>query len=449
MKELFPGHFFSTVNFGDALKEALIVFDTNVLINFYDWGATTRKNQFERLRKVQDRCWIPFHVALEFHRSRPNRVESALKHHRDLIKKVTTGIDDLATSIAARDVFNKNPETDKLLKEFREAGGALVDHANQAIKDLPQTSNEDPVNDFLAELFEGRVGSPPLSQDAIEEINKRGKRRYESNHPPGVTDSNKDGQKYMDREIMYSGMYGDLYIWMQVLDFLPKVAEKKHLIFVTDERKADWWAKGETGQFNPVPAPELSQELALKAPGWQLSMYSSPDFFKLLTASLGMQLSPAELAEITEAADSQFEGPMPSPLEQALSSKQLIKIYENWIAGRHGVSSNEVSHMYAHGRIDFWTMQQPSFHYHVKILYPKDILFPFEVLSFSPDGADIPQARRNLIIDVSRLDDEQSDRILKVLANHSKQLRQMGKELAGVFLGSAQTDGTLQTHLLA
>ncbi len=301
MKTLFPGYYHPAITFKDALPDALIVFDTNVLLNFYEWGPTTRNNSFKILKQVKTSCWLPYHVALEFHRNRTGRVEHTLKKHKDAVKRMKNGITEIIQSVNAQDVLKQNPATATYITNLQAAGDSLVEHAENALKELPQQSSEDPVNGFLAELLDGRVGKFP-NQEYVNAVNAEGKKRIENKHPPGVTDANKEGFHYMDRDVVYSGVYGDLYIWKQLLDFVPTVEGKSHLIFVTDERKKDWWAKGEENRSSP--APELVQELALNAPGWRLWMFRSPDFFELLSAAMGAKLSAEDLAEIEEASDS-------------------------------------------------------------------------------------------------------------------------------------------------
>lgn len=300
MKNLFPGHYPPSISFDEALPDALVVFDTNVLLNFYEFGPATRKNSFETLLKIKERCWLPYHVALEFHRNRTGRVERALKAHTDAIKRVRAGIGEITLQIEKQDVLKNNEVTAELIDAFKASGEKLAQHAESATAELPQRSIEDPVNRFLADLFDERVGPAP-TQALVDAINKEGQKRYEHNHPPGLTDAkSKQDEKFMDREIAYQGMYGDLYIWKQVLAHVAAVEGKKHLIFVTDERKPDWWAKD--GDNILGPAPQLSQELALAARGWSLWMYRSPRFFDLLSTALGNRLSAEDLEEIREAS---------------------------------------------------------------------------------------------------------------------------------------------------
>lgn len=303
MKKRFPGHYLPAAPFDEVLKEALVIFDTNVLLNFYDLGPSTRSRSFNTLREIKDRCWIPYHVALEFHRHRVGRVERAVKNHREAVKGVNKAIGDITQSIERQDVLKNDETTTRLVQDFKTAGKALVDHAENAASQLPQRSSEDPVNEYLAELFDDRVGPPPTQED-INSLNAQGQRRYDHGHPPGITDAaEKANQKFMDRDVIYSGKFGDLYIWMQMLEIAKAMEGKKHLIFVTDERKQDWWAKDGSNLLGP--APELVQELALIVPGWKLWMYGSPRFFELLSGTAAAKLSNEDLDEIREVSEAQ------------------------------------------------------------------------------------------------------------------------------------------------
>lgn len=339
MKNLFPGHYARATSFKDALPKAIVIFDTNVLLNFYEFGPITRERTFKTLAKIQQQCWLPYHVALEFHRNRFGRIEKAFQGHQSSIVKLNQGVDELTQNVEKQDVLKHDPKTAKLIQTFKKAGEALAKHAEKAADQLPKRSSEDPVNESLAVIFEGRVGTPP-SQEQIDEIDKEGRRRIEHKHPPSLTDSRKSGEKFLDRGVSYAGEYGDLYIWKQILAHIPGVEEKCYLIFVTDERKQDWWAKeGSNSILGPSPA--LSQELALTAPGWNLRMYSSAWFFEQLSEAVGGKLSDEDLEEIRDAATSYGVDTLNAKalfrrldrLKSARGTSRTLRMraYENWL----------------------------------------------------------------------------------------------------------------------
>jgi len=71
MKGLFPQYDdLAEKNFGIAWKQAIFVFDTNVLLNLYRYQTGTRDELLTVLGQLSGRVWIPHHVALEFQRNR-------------------------------------------------------------------------------------------------------------------------------------------------------------------------------------------------------------------------------------------------------------------------------------------------------------------------------------------------------------------------------------------
>lgn len=51
-------------------EQTLFVFDTNTLLNLYEYAEQTRSDFFSVIEKIRDRVWIPYHVALEYQRRR-------------------------------------------------------------------------------------------------------------------------------------------------------------------------------------------------------------------------------------------------------------------------------------------------------------------------------------------------------------------------------------------
>jgi hypothetical protein len=298
MKNLFPGHYPPSTSFDEALPEALIIFDTNVLLNFYELGPDTRTRLFSALTQIRESCWLPYHVGLEFHRNRLGKIEQAFQAHREAVGKFRQEITALTSLLVKQDVLKHDARTEGFVKPLREAAEALANHADKAGSKLPQRSHDDPVNESLAAIFDGRVGPSP-TQEEINKYNEEGRRRADHKHPPGVTDGNKAGERFLDRNVAYAGEWGDLYIWKQILQYVEEVNDKRFLIFVTDERKADWWAKD--GKAILGPAPELCQELAICKPGWHLRMYSSARFFQHLSETRGVDLSTDDLQDILDA----------------------------------------------------------------------------------------------------------------------------------------------------
>ncbi|MCP2517021.1 PIN-like domain-containing protein [Achromobacter mucicolens] len=450
MKNLFPGHYLPAVSFKEALPEAIIVFDTNVLLNFYAWAPKTRNNQFEALRPVKESCWLPYHVALEFHRHRPGRVEQTFKSHQDAIKEIADSIGKIGQVVKAQDLFKLSPQSRDLLEALRAANDAWNSYAVEALKELPQSSSEDPVSSFLADIFDARIGSFP-DQKWVDQINDLGKKRYESKHPPGVTDANKDGFKYMDRGVTYSGMFGDVYIWMQILEHVATLNGKRHLIFVTDERKNDWWARGD--KDNLRPAPELVNELALHAPNWQLLMYQSPDFFKALSDAQGNELSPADFAEITEAAvaGDMHQKYLFDALEaEPVRANAVQSAYLAWAALQHGLEHPVSYRLTGIGRLEITVRASASrYKYTIHEVLPGQILFVHElhdaIAQFNAN-VESHDAQSSLVFDITKLDMSQRANFIKLVDDFKAFFVNIFGMRGNLYAASVETNGIVHAR---
>lgn len=73
----------------------------------------------------------------------------------------------------------------------------------------------------------------------MKELEKQAEERFKNAIPPGYKDYNKKtGNKFYDG-VVIQNKYGDLILWKQLLDFAK--IENTSIIFLTDERKEDWW----------------------------------------------------------------------------------------------------------------------------------------------------------------------------------------------------------------
>jgi len=58
-------------------KEAIFVFDTNVLLDIYRSQPETRNLLLETLKGLENKCWLPHRVAYEFRRNRRSVIAEA------------------------------------------------------------------------------------------------------------------------------------------------------------------------------------------------------------------------------------------------------------------------------------------------------------------------------------------------------------------------------------
>jgi len=73
----FPGYRLpSDDELNKALRSALVVVDTNVLLNLYRYNESTRNDLLEVLRQLGNRLWVPHQALLEFWRNRLSVIAS-------------------------------------------------------------------------------------------------------------------------------------------------------------------------------------------------------------------------------------------------------------------------------------------------------------------------------------------------------------------------------------
>lgn len=133
-------------------------------------------------------------------------------------------------------------------------------------------------------MFNGKITSP-FTKEELESIFSEGKKRYEEKIPPGYEDEkNKDDTK----------KYGDLVLWKQVIQKANEL--QKDVIFITDERKIDWWWKLKDGRIMG-PRQELIAEIKEIA-NVNFHMYSSERFLSYGQTFLKEKINQSALKEI-------------------------------------------------------------------------------------------------------------------------------------------------------
>lgn len=227
----------------DLWEKGTFVIDTNVLLNLYRFKLQARQDLLDVLDAMRDQTWIPYQVALEFERRRSDVVGVG---NRSFLGKL-------------------------------EMQGT----------DQPEAHQHDEIRDFVAKLLAGRTGPAP-TKETLEKICGSGVERYLAGQPPGLKDAHKQ-QTYSHGGLLYYAKFGDLLVWLQTLDH-ARTSGLKHLIFITDDKKKDWWhlSKGKV----LGPRPELVEEAKRVANVDHFHMYLSDQLLELAGQHLQAEISP-------------------------------------------------------------------------------------------------------------------------------------------------------------
>jgi hypothetical protein len=168
-----------------------------------------------------------------------------------------------------------------------EASNKLADLIQNAKNSHPDYATDDPILEQVSALFDGKVGEPYPKADLDKKYGEA-KGRYAVKQPPGYEDVKDKAEP---------DCYGDALIWFQLLEYAKQ--QQKPVIFITGERKEDWW-------YKPVrlvvgPRPELIHEMHAVA-GVDFYMYSSERFMIFAEDFLGLRKQPEAIDEVREVS---------------------------------------------------------------------------------------------------------------------------------------------------
>jgi hypothetical protein len=219
---------FAPVTLSNALKDGLVVIDTNVLLVPYTTGKASLeqiRSGYKRLTQ-EGRLRIPGQVAREF---ADNRAEKLKVLFQQLSRKR-----DINLAKSEYPLLEDIPAYSDMVKREGEISKALADYRNRVGEVLNVVAGwqwNDPVSNIYRELFKSSaIVDPDFDR---EELLVELKYRQDHRIPPGFKDAANE----------YSGI-GDLIIWKTILHIGQH--ESRHLIFVSGDEKTDWRYQSES-----------------------------------------------------------------------------------------------------------------------------------------------------------------------------------------------------------
>jgi len=249
-------------------RQAVFVFDTNVLLDVFRLSLNKRGELLETFEILQADLWIPHQIYIEFHRNKKAVIDGQIKLGTELKSLVEKSVPQLTS-------YKKHPWIipDEIKKHFEQAkisAFAEIDKQTQSLSSVGDAADTyralcNDVSDNIEELYRGKIG-PKYSTESFLEIAQRAKLRIELSVPPGFKDATKSPEHAI----------GDIVLWYQIIDHISKV--RRPTIFITEDKKSDWWVHGD-------PHPRLIEEFREKTER-QLWIYSFEEFY-----SIGVELS--------------------------------------------------------------------------------------------------------------------------------------------------------------
>lgn len=270
------------------LKNGLLVFDTNVLLNLYFYTAETKNKMLGVMEKCKDRLWLPYQVGWEFFNNRKDKIE--MLHNSCNVISNNVNEAKIRFSKLLNDNYQRHPYIvrKELIDLFNNSLKPVEDKLKELKKNDPDYGKKDTIWATLEKLYEGKVGED-YSLEKLKSIYKEGEERYSFSIPPGYADKKKKEGKGPRH------LYGDVIIWEMVIDH----AKEKNLdvVFVTEEKKEDWF------ENKREPRKDLLKEFFDRSGGRKVLICGQEEFLYLTDIHLGTEVGKDAIKEIKEVAD--------------------------------------------------------------------------------------------------------------------------------------------------
>lgn len=270
MIELFKGYTnYSEDEYKRIWESAVIVVDTNILLNFYRYSDDTKREMFKILTNLKDRLWIPYQIAKEYFKNKNNVMVNSYDEYTKLGNSLkdlfNTSINEINTKKNSH--LKCKSEIVKILEESNKKVEELLLKEKEGKK---PTFEENNVENKIIELFNTSIGTD-FSEEEYINLKTEGQRRIKNKIPPGYKDDQKEEN-------------GDYYIFSSMIKKSKQIS--KDFIFITDDVKEDWFNKvnGEKhgGRY------ELLNEFYNET-GNLLMIYTSDGFVKAYNKNIAKQ----------------------------------------------------------------------------------------------------------------------------------------------------------------
>lgn len=238
-------------------NDALIVFDTCALLDFYFLTEEYQQIMSDILIAMKDRIWIPAHVKYEFEKNHKKGASNPIneKYSETKIQK-NKFVEELKALIELWDKQYYHPFITKQSLQTIKDSLADVEPKIAQIKTIISMQYQDrkkEIQDLKEKDIVGNTinqfnSGEPLSFSEIKKIAEEGRVRYANHIPPGYKDS---GTKSGIRQ------FGDLIIWKEII---RKAREsEKDIILISNDQKSDWVITDESKNDSLAEKPNSNE----------------------------------------------------------------------------------------------------------------------------------------------------------------------------------------------
>lgn len=273
MKNLFSGFYRPTEEeFKTLWDECTFVFDTNTLLHLYRYNQKSRELLLEIMENIEDRIWIPYQVAMEYHKHLYDEMSNQENAYQDLNNKTEEAVNNLIGKF--NDLRHSNINVDKIIQQLNSNINFIKKELNEQKERHPDLES---IKNKIGNLIENKVGYE-YTQEELDKIYLLGEERYNDKIPPGYMDiKDKRGKTTLHNGIKYKNEYGDLVYWFQILKH-SKEETVKSVILITDDNKEDWVL--EVKGKKKGPHPELIHEFNRSCSNKKFYLYNTEQFLE-------------------------------------------------------------------------------------------------------------------------------------------------------------------------
>lgn len=321
-------------------ENGIFVFDANTLLNLYRYSESTRKDFLLALTKLKDKLFMPYQVGHEYHSNRHFVIETLNNSYKTLLSSINDISEKSITNLLNQFLRHPSIQIDSIKKLKDDFIKKVGNELEKQKKNHPDFKDNDEILIQLTELYENKVGVQ-FTKEELRKIYSEGRERYEQQIPPGYKDI-ETKQKKGDQHI-----FGDFIIWKEMILLAKK--EKKDIVFITDDRKEDWWTieNGKTIR----PREELIKEF-YDLTGLRILIYNADNFLHYAKErKLVTKLKDTTINEVKEVRQSdenlitaidllnnskpltystQWFNPPTSPIDEWLKSTDAIRASSQW-----------------------------------------------------------------------------------------------------------------------
>jgi hypothetical protein len=299
--------------------DALIVLDTNVLLDLYRYTSEARNQVLAGLALVKPRLWLPHRVGSEFIRGRrgvvadrtdklqkaKSQLERTLREAWNDVQTAANEVKGLLDQFAADE--HGQSELDEMINEegFRQLIEPWRDELSQRIDKLKNSqdiklkdivSGSDPIIDQVGDLYESRFAAAPDDSEIRRHVEHALNYRYPNRIPPGYLDADKP------TPIQAAG---DYLIWEEMINYV-QAQPASRVLFVSRDTKADWYEPARSASEPLRPWPSLIDEFRTRT-GAELLIMKTRAFFEGLSEFPDAPITSTTVDEIGRTAESDDE----------------------------------------------------------------------------------------------------------------------------------------------